>query len=119
MTTIATETRTDAPTKIHGALWPRLNAPPGFVVNRSSSTPGITLIGGRPASACSTQSLVSRSRSQMMPATPKSTLAERAWRVTIAYRRDCAWASLMQRSTYGSAFTLAFSMGFPQTSQMP
>ena len=88
-------------------------------MNRSSSTPGITLIGGRPASACSTQSFVSRSRSQIGARDGE----EHARRARVArhgpYRRDCAWASLMQRSTYGSAFTRAFSMGLPQTSQMP
>ena len=117
---IATDTTIDAPTKIHGARCPRLNAPPEFVVNRRSSTPGMTVIGGRPASACSTQTLVSRSRSQTARRDGEERCPPSApWRVTGAYRRDCAWASLMQRSTYGSAFTRAFSMGFPQMSQMP
>ena len=79
----------------------------------------MTVRGGRPASVCSTQTLLRRSRSHTAPATENRTPAERPWRVTGAYRRDCAWASLMQRSTYGSAFTRAFSMCFPQMSQMP
>ena len=83
MTTIATETSTDAPTKIHGALWPRLNAPPGFVVNRSSSTPGITLIGGRPGERVLDPELREPVEEPDVPATPKSTPAERAWRVTV------------------------------------
>jgi predicted metal-binding membrane protein len=35
------------------------------------------------------------------------------------FRRDWAWASLMQRSTYGRALTRAFSIGLPQMSQIP
>ena len=40
MTTIATETAVAAATKNHGIDGNSENAPPGFVVNRSVSTPG-------------------------------------------------------------------------------
>ena len=48
------------PTKNQGALWPMLNAPPEFVVNRNVRTPGTTSIGS-PGRADTAQIFVIRS----------------------------------------------------------
>ena len=85
--------------KNHGALWPMLKAPPGFVVKRNVSTPGISSIG-RPASARSAQTFVRRSRQEDDRRGGERARPRRgAARGPRRYRRDCACASLMHRST--------------------
>ena len=96
-TTITTITTIVAPANSHGALRPIPNAPPEFVVYVSDSTPGITRTGGRPVRAFSTQVFVSRSRIRTAAATAYRRPGQRRAAPT-GYRRDCAWASLMQRS---------------------
>src|SRR4029077_11924202 len=74
--TIKTDTARVAAAKNHGALCPRLNAPPAFETYRNVSTPGITSTGPE-ANARSAQSFVQRSSRYAIAAVPNTIAAPR------------------------------------------